>query len=85
MMTKPTMQPAYTPKQGQYLAFIYYYDKIHGCAPSEADIQRYFKVSPPAVHQMIVGLEKHGFIERQPRQSRSIRLLLSREQLPDLV
>ena len=85
MMTKPTIQPGYTPKQGQYLAFIYYYDKIHGCSPSEADIQRYFKVSPPAVHQMIVGLEKHGFIERQPRQSRSIRLLLSREQLPDLV
>lgn len=79
------MQPGYTSKQGQYLAFIYYYGKIHGCSPSEADIQRYFKVSPPAIHQMIISLEKHGFIERTPRQSRSIKLLMSRAQLPDLV
>ena len=28
---------AYTPRQGQYLAFIYYYTKIHGRAPAEAD------------------------------------------------
>jgi hypothetical protein len=29
----------YTPKQGQYLAFIYYYTKIHGRPPAEADFQ----------------------------------------------
>jgi DNA/RNA endonuclease YhcR with UshA esterase domain len=28
---------AFTPRQGQYLAFIYYYTKIHGRAPAEAD------------------------------------------------
>jgi len=47
-------------------------------------MQRYFRVSPPAVHQMILAVEAHGLIERSPGQGRSIRLLLTREQLPDL-
>jgi Mn-dependent DtxR family transcriptional regulator len=79
------MKKAYTDKQGQYLAFIYYYSKIHGRPPSEAELQRYFRVSPPAVHQMILTLETCGLIERTPRQARSIRLLISREELPDLI
>jgi Mn-dependent DtxR family transcriptional regulator len=44
--------PDYTPKQGQYLAFIYYYTKINRRPLAEADIQRYFGVTPPTVHQM---------------------------------
>ena len=78
------MKPPFTPRQGQYLAFIYYYTKLHGVAPAEADLQRYFKVSPPSVHNMIVTLEKRQFIARTPGAARSIRLLLSRDQLPDL-
>ncbi|MHB8521360.1 MAG: LexA family protein [Limisphaerales bacterium] len=78
------MKPAYTAKQGQYLAFIYHYTKIHGCPPAEADIQRYFRTSPPSVHQMIVTLTDRGLIERVPGQGRSIRLLLTRDQIPDL-
>jgi DNA-binding MarR family transcriptional regulator len=74
----------YTHKQGQYLAFIYYYTKIHGIAPAEANIQRYFKVTPSTVHQMIKTLEKEGLIEKVPGQARTIRVLLSREELPDL-
>ena len=74
----------YTAKQGQYLAFIFYYTKIHRCAPAESDMQNYFKVSPPSVHQMVLTLETNGFIERVPGQGRSIRLLIPREQLPDL-
>jgi Mn-dependent DtxR family transcriptional regulator len=74
----------YTEKQGQYLAFIYYYTKMHGRAPAELDMQKYFKVTPPSVHQMVITLEQHGLIERTPGQARSIRLLLSREELPDL-
>src|SRR5262245_59114101 len=46
------MAADYTPRQGQYLAFIYYYTKLHGVPPAEADIQRYFRVSAPAVHEM---------------------------------
>ena len=78
------MEIKYTKRQGQYLAFIYYYTKIHGCPPAEADIQKYFRVSPPTVHQMVVTLEKKGLIEKVPYQARSIRLLLAREELPDL-
>ena len=74
----------FTSKQGQYLAFIYYYGKINGQPPAEADMQRYFRVSPPSVHQMVLTLEANGFIERIPGEGRSIRLLLSREDLPDL-
>jgi repressor LexA len=74
----------YSAKQGQYLAFIFYYTKIHGVAPAEADMERYFKVSPPSVHQMVLRLEASGFIERIPGHGRSIRLRIPPEELPDL-
>jgi len=74
----------FTPKQGQYLAFIYYYTKIHGAPPAEADLRRYFRVSPPVVHQMILTLERCGLIERSPGKARSIKLRLPRTELPDL-
>lgn len=41
-------------------------------------------MSPPSVQQMILRLEAGGFIERVPWQSRSIRVLAAREELPDL-
>lgn len=78
------MESTYTDTQGQYLAFIYYYTKIHRIAPAEADMQRYFEVSGPAIHNMVVTLEKRRLIARTPGAARSIRLLLSRDQLPDL-
>lgn len=74
----------FTPRQGQFLAFIYYYTKINGQAPAERDMERYFKISPPSVHQMVVTLEKKKLIARTPGVGRSIRLLVPREQLPDL-
>jgi Mn-dependent DtxR family transcriptional regulator len=79
------VEAAYTPTQGQYLAFIYYYTKTHDVPPAEADFQRSFKTSPPAIHQMIVTLDKRGFIERTPGVGRSIRLRLCRDELPDLL
>jgi repressor LexA len=78
------MKAQFTEKQGQYLAFIYYYTKVNGRPPAEADMQRYFRVTPPSVHQTVLTLEGNGFIERIPGQGRSIRLLIPREQLPDL-
>jgi repressor LexA len=78
------VESTYTDTQGQYLAFIYYYTKIHRIAPAEADMQRYFEVSGPAIHNMVVTLEKRRLIARTPGAARSIRLLLSRDQLPDL-
>jgi repressor LexA len=74
----------FTSKQGQYLAFIYYFTKIHGKAPAEADLQRFFRVTPPVMHQMIKTLAARRFIEREPGTARSIRLRLTRAQLPDL-
>ncbi|HEY86219.1 MAG TPA: MarR family transcriptional regulator [Chloroflexi bacterium] len=76
--------PDFTEKQGQYLAFIYNYTKINARPPAEADIQRYFRVTPPTVHQMILTLEQKGFIRRIPRQARTIKILLPPEQLPYL-
>ena len=78
------MKKKYTSKQGQYLAFIYYYTKINGCATAEADIQKYFKVSPPSVHQMVITLERNNLIKRTPGEARSIRVLISAEELPNL-
>jgi DNA-binding MarR family transcriptional regulator len=78
------MDAPFTEKQGQYLAFIYYYTKVNGRPPAEADMQRHFRVTPPTVHQMVLTLELKGFIERTPGQGRSIRLRIPREQLPEL-
>ena len=77
-------EKTYTRKQGQYLAFIYYYTKVNGRAPAEADMQHYFRVTPPSVHQMVLTLEANGFIQRIPGKGRSIRLLIPREELPVL-
>ena len=80
----PSVVPPFTAKQGQYLAFIHNYTKIHRCPPAESDLERYFQVSPPAIHDMIKTLECNGFIERTARQARSIRLLVKPEHLPRL-
>lgn len=74
----------FTERQGQYLAFIYAYTKLNARAPAEADIQRYFSVSPPSVHQMILTLERSELIQRTPGKARSIELLVSPELLPVL-
>ena len=63
----------FTPKQEQYLAFIHLYTRLHRRPPAETDMQEYFRVSPPSVHQMVLTLERAGFIRRQPRGGRPIR------------
>ena len=79
-----TMNRKYTRKRGQYLAFIHYYSKIHGYPPAEADMEQYFKVTPPSVHQMVVTLDQRGLIARVPGQPRTIRVLVPLAELPDL-
>ena len=78
------MKPEYTARQGQYLAYIHQYGILNGCAPAEADLQRFFQVTPPSVHQMVLTLERRGFIRRVPGQARSIALIVSPESLPNL-
>lgn len=78
------MKAPFTKLQGQYLAFIAAYTKVNGRPPAEADIQRYFRVTPPSVHQMVLSLEKRGLIRRSPGRARSIEVLVPRDQLPAL-
>lgn len=78
------MTHQFTKKQGLYLAYIFYYTKINYKPPAEADIQRYFQVTPPTVHQMILKLEQNGLIERTPKQARSIKVLVHPDNLPRL-
>jgi repressor LexA len=54
-------------------------------------MQRFFRVTPPAVHRMVLALEQRGLLRRVAGQARSIRLLrkiardveLTVEELPD--
>jgi repressor LexA len=73
-----------TKTQGQYLAFIVTYTKLNRRAPAEADFQRYFDVTPPSVHNMILTLERQGFIKRTPGRPRSIELLVPVHKVPPL-
>src|SRR5262245_40197054 len=75
----------FTPKQGQYLAYIHLYTRLHRRPPAEADIQHYFRVTPPSVHQMVLTLERAGFIKRQPGAARSIEVLVDPKLLPELL
>ena len=86
-MTAPTASPSspvFTDKQGQYLAFIHTYALLNGRPPAEADMQGFFRVTPPSVHSMVIGLERLGLIRRVPRQARSIELLIAVDLLPPL-
>jgi DNA-binding MarR family transcriptional regulator len=77
-------EPRFTEKQGQYLAFIYAYTRINRRPPAETDMQRYFQVTPPSVHQMVLTLERQGLVRRQPGQPRTIQVLVTPENLPVL-
>jgi DNA-binding MarR family transcriptional regulator len=76
--------PNFTPKQGQYLAFIYAYTHVLGQPPAEVDLRRHFGVSPPSVHQMVLTLERAELIRRKPGVARSIEVLVAPELLPVL-
>ena len=78
------MAAEFTLKQGQYLAFIYYYTKLNRRPPAQTDIQRFFGVTPPSVHNMLLTLEREGLLARTPGQPRSIEVLLERSEMPHL-
>jgi Mn-dependent DtxR family transcriptional regulator len=80
----PSAKP-FTPTQGQYLAFIHLYTRLHRRPPAETDMQEYFRVSPPSVHQMVMTLERAGLIRRRPRTPRSIDVLVDPKLLPELI
>ena len=77
-------RPNFTQKQGQYLAFIHAYTLVNGRPPSQADMQRFFRVTPPTIHQMLLTLEKAGLISRRPGAARSVVALVNQADLPTL-
>jgi DNA-binding MarR family transcriptional regulator len=77
-------RPPFTHRQGQFLAFIHAYTLVNGRPPAEADMMRFFRLTPPDVHQMMLALEQAGLISRQPGVLRSIVVLLDRSALPAL-
>ena len=74
----------FTARQGQFLAYIHQYNLMNGCAPAEADMQRFFQITAPSVHSMVLTLERRGTILRVPGQARSITLVVPPEALPPL-
>lgn len=78
------MNAIYTHRQGQYLAFIYAYTTLNRRPPAEADMQAFFRVTPPSVHQMVLELERRQLIRRTPRVARSIEILIPAASLPIL-
>ena len=89
----PAQQPSAAPRpggptrqQGQFLAFIreYMLRNESGVAPSHADFQRFFNLTPPSVNSMLIRLEQRGFIRRIPHQARAIELTVAPELIPPL-
>jgi DNA-binding MarR family transcriptional regulator len=78
------LENKFTKLQGQYLAFIVAYTKLNRRAPVEADFQRYFGVTSPSVHNMIVTLERRGLIRRTQGRARSIEVLVAPSEVPPL-
>lgn len=78
-----SVPPAPTARQGQFLAYIHHYGLVNGCSPAEADMQRFFHITAPSVHSMVLTQERRGFIRRVPGQPCSITLLAPPE-LPPL-
>jgi DNA-binding MarR family transcriptional regulator len=74
----------FTPRQGQYLAFVHVYTLVNGRPPAGADLQLFFRVTPSSVHRMVVALEQAGLISRQPGVARSIAVMVDRCDLPEL-
>jgi Mn-dependent DtxR family transcriptional regulator len=74
----------FTTLQGQYLAFIRTYSVINRRPRSEANMQRFFGVTAPSVHHMVLTLENRGLISRTAGVARSTRVLVPAEDLAPL-
>jgi hypothetical protein len=74
----------FTRRQGQVLAYIHLYWKLNRRGPSEAEMARYFAVTPATAHGMVVTLSKGGWIAREAGAARTIRVLVGAAELPEL-
>jgi DNA-binding MarR family transcriptional regulator len=74
----------FTYRQGQFLAFIHLYRRMHRRSPSEGDMMKFFGVTPPTVHGMVLKLEELGLITREPGAPRSIEVVVPEAEIPQL-
>ena len=74
----------FTHRQGQFLAFTYLYRKLHRQGPAETDMVKFFRVTPPSAHGMVVKLEELGLVTREPGVARSIRVAIPADEIPKL-
>jgi SOS-response transcriptional repressor LexA len=75
-----------TPRQGQFLAYIRAFIKNNyaGVAPTHAELQKFFNLTPPSVNSMLIRLEQRGFIRRVPGTARAIELTVDPDLIPPL-
>lgn len=78
------MKIQFTQKQGQYLSFIFYYSKLNKKSPAFRDFEIYFESSSASVNSMIKKLVEKRLISKEAGKSRSIELLIERNELPEL-
>jgi Mn-dependent DtxR family transcriptional regulator len=74
----------FTHRQGQFLAFIHLYRRLHKRGPAELDMVKFFRVTPPSVHGMVVKLEDLGLITREPGVPRSVQVAIPVSEIPPL-
>ncbi|HEX4608305.1 MAG TPA: helix-turn-helix domain-containing protein [Urbifossiella sp.] len=79
-----TPKAAFTDRQGQFLAVLHLYRRLHRRSPAEGDLCRFFDVTPPTVHNTIIKLEELGLITREPGVARSVRVTVPVDQIPPL-
>jgi repressor LexA len=81
--TRPGKQKVrFTHRQGQFLAFIHLYRKLHRPGPAELDMVKFFRVTPPSVHGMVIKLEELGLITRERGVPRSARVAVPETEIP---
>jgi hypothetical protein len=78
--TEKPLSPAFTPRQGQFLAFIHLYRKLHRRSPAELDMVKFFRVTPPSVHGMVIKLAQLGLIAREPGGPFPVRVCFARRE-----
>lgn len=74
----------YTPRQGQFLAFIHHYAKVSGQAATDRDLERYFQLSSSSVRDMMERLAWGKFVAASGDTPRTYRVLIPVEQVPEL-
>jgi repressor LexA len=75
-----------TQRQGQFLAYIreYMLRNHLGFAPTHAELQRFFNLTPPSVNSMLKRLDQRGYIRRTSGKARAIELTIDPELIPIL-